>query len=43
MYIPEKINKIALSRNDDKDCKLWIKLQHIYIEQMLLNYVKVRC
>ena len=39
----KEINKIALSSNDDKGCKLLIELQHIHMEQMLLKYVKVRC
>ena len=40
----EEVNKIALNSNDDKRlCKHLIKLQHIHMEQMLLNYVKVKC
>ena len=39
----EQINKIALISNDDKDCKLLIKLQHIHMEQMHLKYAKLRC
>ena len=30
----EEINKIALSSNDDKDCKLLIKSQHILMDTM---------
>ena len=39
----EEVNKIALSANDDKDCKHLIRLQHTHMEQMLLRYVKVKC
>ena len=42
LYTAE-INKIALSSNDDERLQILIKLQHIYMEQMLLKYVKVRC
>ena len=37
------INKIALSSNDDKDCKLLIELHPIFVEQVLGKYVKQRC
>ena len=39
----EEVNKIALSSNDDKSYKHLIGLQHIHMEQMLLEYVKVKC
>ena len=38
----EKINKIALSINDDKRLKHLIKLHHIHMEQMPLMCVKVK-
>ena len=38
----EEVNKIALSSNDDKRLQTFDKLQHIYTEQMLLKYVKVK-
>ena len=38
----EEVNKIALSSNDDKRLQTLIKLQHIHMEQRLLNYVKVK-
>ena len=39
----EKVNKTALSSNDDKKYKPLIESKHIHMEQMLLKYVKVRC
>ena len=40
----EEVNKVALNSNDDKThCKHLIELQHIHTEQMLLQYVKVKC
>ena len=39
----EEINKIALSSNDDKDCKHMIELHHILMEQALVKYVKQSC
>ena len=39
----EQINKIALSSDDEKDCKDVIKLQRIHTEQTHLRYVKWRC
>ena len=39
----EEVNKIALSSNDEKDCKHMIRLEHTHMEQMLLRYVKVKC
>ena len=40
----EEVNKIALNSNDYKRLsKHLIELQHIHMEQMLLNYVKVKC
>ena len=40
----EEVNKIALNSNDYKRLsKRLIELQHIHMEQMLLNYVKVKC
>ena len=38
VYI-EKINKIALSVKNGKDCKRLTELQHIHMERMLLKYV----
>ena len=35
-----KVNKIALSSNDEKDCKLLIKLQLILMEEVQEEYVK---
>ena len=40
VYI-EKINKIALSSNDDKEFQTFDKLQHIHTEQMHSKYAKV--
>ena len=46
----EKVNKVALSSNDDKRLRtfdiiyrLLIKLHHILMEQVLGKYVKQRC
>ena len=39
----EKINKIALSSNDDKRLQTFDKLQHIHMEQTHSKYAKVRC
>ena len=41
----EQINKIALSRDDDKRLQTYneIKLQHIHLEQTHSKYAKARC
>ena len=39
---PEEINKIVLSSNDDKNCKLLIELYHIRMVQVLEKYAKQR-
>ena len=38
----EEVNKIALNSNI-RDHKHLVELQHIYMEQILLKYVKVKC
>ena len=38
----EEVNKIVLNSNDNKRLQTF-ELQHIYMEQMLLKYVKVKC
>ena len=39
----EEVDKIALSSNDDKRLQNLIGLEHIYMEQILLKYVKMKC
>ena len=39
----EKINKIALSSNDDKRLQISDRIKHIHMEQMLLKYMRVKC
>ena len=39
----EKVSKIALSSNDDKNYELMIELHHILMEQVLAKYLRQRC
>ena len=39
----EEVDKIAFSSNDDKRLQNLIGLEHIYTEQILLKYVKMKC
>ena len=38
----EEVNKIALNSSDNKILQTLMELQHIYMVQMLLKYVKVK-
>ena len=39
----EEVDKIAVSSNDEKRLQNLIGLEHIYMEQILLKYVKMKC
>ena len=38
-----KLNKIALSSNDDKRLQTYDKLQHIHMDLVLVKFVKQSC